>query len=122
VRAEVLNGELVVPVAATERRGLGGDEDAAVVGQIDRLQDDIGIGCGPGVDRRLLLFTRPGQHEIEVGAGHEDLPVGGVVVLLAGRAVVRGDVLSLDEVERGRVELRVEVVVVDLQSLVGRAA
>ena len=69
------------------------------------------VDLRPADDRRdLLEGARPTKLALKLARREGDLAAGGVVVLVAGRGVVRRHVLAFGEVRRARVQGRVDVV------------
>jgi hypothetical protein len=77
-------GVAVVPVRELERPE--GDDDPAVVWNVNHLRENRRVDVGPGQDGRLLSLRGPEEADGVAAAARADtdLPVGGVVLVIAG--------------------------------------
>ena len=126
VRVEVVHRVLVVPRAVPVVGGVGGQDQQAVVRHHHVGRDHRGVVGRPGADGRLLTHGGPVPVHVpaavQVAATDVDAAVGGVVGLVAGRGVVRGDVVALAVEDGVGVRRGVDVRVRDLDPLVDRVA
>src|SRR5690606_25270078 len=84
---------------------------------------DLGVDVLPGADRRALTHRRADEARGERGiVGELHATVRRVVVLVAGRGVVRGDVLTFGPVHGAGVQRGIDVFNADLETTTDRAA
>ena len=111
-----MDGVLIVPRAVWLLGRFAGENETSVVRYVDIDDLDVRVLILPGENRGLGSSRRFREYddrreEVFKRFDDRDPPVGGVVVLIPIRGVVRGYVVPFDEVKRAAIEIGIEILV-----------